>query len=116
MLTGSPGCFLAIIFPMEAIVEILVYVIVMPSVQMVSRIFPGKKGSRKVKVACSIASMVLLFVFFGLLAAGLVLMTTDWWDLGVILLSVGASLLFAQLVVGAIFAYRNIGKDDPIEF
>ena len=92
------------------------YVIFEPSLYMVSRIFPGKRGSRAAKVVSSVLAIVLFLILIGLVFAGLVLMTTSYCDLGVILLSMGASLLFIELVIGAVFAYRNIGKDDPIEF
>ena len=101
---------------MEFVIEVLFDVIFEPAIYMVSRIFPGKRGSRAVKVVSSVLAIVLFLILTGLVFAGLVLMTTSYWYLGVILLSVGASLLFIELVIGAVFAYRNIGKDDRIEF
>lgn len=101
---------------MEFVIEVLFDVIFEPAIYMVSRIFPGKRGSRAVKVVSSVLAIVIFLILIGLVLAGLVLMTTSYWDPGVILLSVGASLLFIELVIGAVFAYRNIGKDDPIEF
>lgn len=101
---------------MEFVIEVLFYVIFEPAIYVVSRIFPGKRGSRTAKVVSSVLAIVIFLILVGLVFAGLVLMTTSYWDLGVIFLSVGASLLFIELVIGAVFAYRNIGKDDPIEF
>ena len=101
---------------MEFVLEVLFYVFFEPALYMVSRIFPGKRGNRAAKVVSSALATVIFLILIGLVLAGLVLMTTSYWDLGVILLSVGASLLFIELVIGAVFAYRNIGRDDPIEF
>lgn len=100
----------------EFVIEVLFYVIFEPAIYVVGRIFPGKRGSRAVKVVSSVLAIVLFLILIGLVFTGLVLMTTSYWGLGVIFLSVGASLLFIELVIGAVFAYRNIGKDDPIEF
>lgn len=101
---------------MEFVIEVLFYVIFEPAIYVVSRIFPGRKGSRTAKAVSSVLAIVLFLILIGLVFAGLVLMTTSYWNLGVVLLSVGASLLIIELVIGAVFAYRNTGRDDPIEF